>query len=814
MCYQGYCLEQPLLLLVGIPVFFALLFFLFKDVAAFRSEMEREQFARRKRGLRLFMLFTRSLMALMLLVAFARPFTTVTEETHGDPVIKVLVDNSVSMDVFGERLEAVKKALPGKPLDITQVAAGERSPLGDGILKSIEGGDNLLLLSDGRATDGKDLLDVAAYARGLDTRLFALRLEPEKTDAWVTVAGPAETIEDTTNAFKVRVHNVGSTPAFTLQVFVDDQLVATATPADMRPIEGGYEREILQRFGTGTHTLTAKITAQDLFAQNNVFFRSVKSIERPDILLVTSFASPIEQGLREIYDLTVSPAVPTGFQKYDAVVFDDVPYASVAPHIDALTGYLLNGGGLFFIGGPKSFDRGEYKGTLLESMLPVNIGAGKVVSSLENNVIIVLDVSESQAAFAAREGSQGTALDLGKGMALKMVEQFQDDVRVGLVAFASVGQLVTEPAPLSENREQLGYDIKRLGKGQGTDLAQGLLWADIALDQVKGTKNVILISDGKMGNVEIPSAPKLMAQKLAKKGVRIYTVGMPSTLYEGDVDINRAHLRLLASIGGGNYFEPNEFQYLNVFFGKPEAKDQIFSGSSNLAILDREHFITRDLDLNARITGVNFVTPKVGTRNLIFTGDGNPVVNTWNFGLGRVVTLATDDGREWAGELLSRQNSQLLTRSINYAVGNPEKAKEIQVDAKDTYVGEGSEIRVKSVKYPVSKDLTFAKQGTDLYSATFTADKPGFYRFFDAIVAVNAPREYFGLGVSPQLEAAAKLSGGAMVDLDTSLAEQLTTYTKRTEERRLDASFWPLGALAAIFIMELFVRKLQERAQT
>ncbi|MDO8480593.1 MAG: VWA domain-containing protein, partial [Nanoarchaeota archaeon] len=351
-------------------------------------------------------------------------------------------------------------------------------------------------------------------------------------------------------------------------------------------------------------------------------------------------------------------------------------------------------------------------------------------------------------------------------------------------------------------------------KGQGTDLAQGLLWADIALDKVKGTKNIILISDGKMGKTEIPTGPKLMAQKLAKKGVRIYTVGMPSQLYEGDSDINRAHMKLLASIGGGNYFEPTEFQYLNVFFGKPEAKDQIFSGSSNLAILDKDHFVTADLDLNARVTGINFVTPKVGARNLIFTGDGNPVLNTWNFGLGRVITLATDDGREWAGELLSRTNSQLLTRAINYAVGNPEKDKELQIEAKDSYVGEGSEIRVKSLRYPVSKDLTFSKQGDDLYSAVFSPDKPGFYRFFDSVVAVNAPREYFGLGVSPTLELAAKLSGGGIVDLDKGLAEQLSTYTKRTEEQRLDASFWALGAAGAIFIIELLVRKLQERAQT
>ncbi|MDO8480506.1 MAG: VWA domain-containing protein, partial [Nanoarchaeota archaeon] len=505
ICVQQYCLEQPLLLLLGIPIFFALLFFLFKDIVKFRNQAERALFRKRKQGLRLFMLFTRTLMVLCLLVAFARPFTTITSETHGDPVIKVLVDNSASMGVFGDQLlETVKKGLSGKPLDITQVAAGEHSAIGDGILKAIEGKDNLLLISDGRATEGKDLLDIASYARSLDTRLFALRLSPEKTDAWVTIIGPSDTIEDTTNAFRVRVEYVGSIPAFTLQVFIDDQPAATVSAQDMKPLSGGYEKELLQRFGTGTHTITAKLITQDLFAQNNIFYKSVKSIERPDVLFISSAPSPIEQGLKEIYDLTVSTTLPSGFTNFDAIVFDDTPYAVVAPHIDTLTGYLLDGGGLFFIGGMHAFDRGDYKGTLLESMLPVNIGAGKVVSSLENNIIIVLDVSESQAAFSYKKGGESTALDLGKGMALKMVDQFKDDTKVGLVAFASIGQLVTAPAPLSENRDTLKNDIVHLGKGQGTDLAQGLLWADIALDKVKGTKNIILISDGKMGKTEIP----------------------------------------------------------------------------------------------------------------------------------------------------------------------------------------------------------------------------------------------------------------------------------------------------------------------
>jgi hypothetical protein len=802
-CYNQYCIENPLVLLIAIPVLILLIFLIYRDFLKFRTKEEKKEFRKKKKLYRLVILFTRLLILFMIVVSLADPFTVEEVKSYGDPKIKLLVDSSRSMEVYNSELvENIKKRIESEyVVELSQISSGTTSELGEGILRNIEGNDNLVILTDGNNNFGKSLADVGIYARLSNSRLFAIDIEPEKNDAYVRIKGPSETIAGTPTRFNVNVEYVGAQPSFTLQIYIDGSLEFSG--------QNVYEKEVLKVFSEGYHEITAKIMLEDHFEQNNMYYKSVKSVPKPKIAFVSSKSSPLEQGLNSIYEFSKVSSLPKNLNSFSAVVLNDVPYSKLENGIDDLTGYLLDGSGLVFIGGTNSFDKGDYEGTLVESMLPVKIGTGKVIAPLKNNIVIVLDVSESFSDFSYKSGGDQTALDLGKGLAVQMIDDFRDDISVGLVAFATLGKIISEPVELLDNRDMLINELERLGSGEGTKIDQGLIMAEVALEQVKGTKNVILISDGKMGHDKEPHAPLLVAERMAEKGIKLYTVGLPSELY--DVDINREYLAELAATTGGSYFEPTESQYLNVFFGKPEAKERVFSGSSNLAITDRDHFITQDLQLNARITGINFVLPKLGASSLIFTGDGNPVLNSWNFGLGRVVSLATDDGTEWAGELLSSENSLLLTRMINYAVGNPEKDRDLYISLSDGFIGEDNEIVVRSDKFPVSDVLTFKKEGDSLYSASYPADAPGYYQFFDAILAINPEREYYSLGWNEELNEMVDISGGKILKLDDmDIFEELKTYSERTELERKDLKFYPILAALIIFFAELIIRKVFE----
>ncbi|MCK5282986.1 MAG: VWA domain-containing protein [Nanoarchaeota archaeon] len=807
LCYNVYCIEKAYIVLLIIPIFFVLLFFIYKNLIKFRNDAEKKRFKKRKKWLRFFVLITRTLVILMMLFSMALPFTTEETVTHGDEIINLLVDSTDSMGVFDAGLlEEVKEKLQGDmALDMSQISSGKRSELGEGILRKMQGNDNLLLLTDGNNHFGKSLLDVGLYSRISDTRLFAVDIEPRENDAYVEIFGPGETIADTPNRFRVKVSYIGGQPEFTLQIYIDDKLEFSG--------KNIFEKEILKTFGEGYHKIMAKIIVVDFFEQNNIFYKTVKAVPKPTIVFVSGKSSLMKDGLKDIYELKSFSSLPNDLSKYSAVVIDDIPYSSLKSRIDDLTGFLLDGNGLVFIGGRKSFDKGGYKETLIESMLPVKMGTGKIIEPLKHNIVIALDISGSFGDFSFKSSSEHSTLDLGKGMVVKMIEGFRDDISVGLVAFTELGKIISEPIELKDNRPGLIQNIKTLYglKGAGTSIEQGLFMAELALEKVKGTKNVILISDGKEpGRIGENPATIRRVRRMAEKGIKIFTVGLPS-LEKGRKSIDKESMSRIAALGNGNYFEPTEYQFLNVFFGKPEEKEKIFSGSSNLAVMDKEHFITKDLDLNARITGVNFVIPKLGARSLIFTGDGNPVLNSWNFGLGRVITLATDDGGQWAGDLLKKENSMLITRIINYAVGNPEKDKELSIDAKDSYLGEESEIFVRSEKYPISQKLTFTKQGENIYKASFTPDKEGFYQFFDSIVAINPPREYYDLGVDPELKDMVEISGGRILKIDDNdVIEQIKSLSERVEMKRKDLKLYPLGIALVIFIIELIIRKMYE----
>ena len=79
----------------------------------------------------------------------------------------------------------------------------------------------------------------------------------------------------------------------------------------------------------------------------------------------------------------------------------------------------------------------------------------------------------------------------------------------------------------------------------------------------------------------------------------------------------------------------------------PENEKQQEEGPATYSLFaySPDHFITKNVNLTANITGYNDVTPKAGAERLVITStNGKPVLTTWRFGLGRVAALTTDNG--------------------------------------------------------------------------------------------------------------------------------------------------------------------------
>lgn len=201
---------------------------------------------------------------------------------------------------------------------------------------------------------------------------------------------------------------------------------------------------------------------------------------------------------------------------------------------------------------------------------------------------------------------------------------------------------------------------------------------------------------------------------------------------------------------------------------------------------------------------------------LVSTADGHSLLTVWRFGLGRIASLSTDDGSAWAGELLNSKNSKLISKTVNWAVGDLSRNKEFDVSMKDTYLGEPVEVNVISNALPIDESLKFSKIGENLYTSSFTPEKTGFERLLNAVVAVNYNRELSEVGTNADLQSLVIMSKGEFFKPDDikGIVAKVKTDARRVETTRVSYTWIFAAAALAILLLELTARKIAENRNT
>jgi predicted secreted protein len=495
--------------------------------------------------------------------------------------------------------------------------------------------------------------------------------------------------------------------------------------------------------------------------------------------------------LNQLYIVQSGYTLPK-LDDYYAVAVNDFSADKLDPITDKLTDFVADGNGLVAIGGENSYAKGNYKNSIFESILPVFVGApGKKEG--EVNIIIVIDVSGSTgAAF----GDDKT-VDVEKALTLGVLSDLSLHDRLGIVAFNTQAYLVSEPSYVFEKQ---GVDdrVARLADGGGTYITAGLMKAIALLENMQGSKNIILISDGKTQG----EGSALDSAKLAhNRGMKIYTIGVgPST--------NEALMRDIADISNGIYFRASESSRIKLLFG--DVEDQETGDTMNLVVLNPNHFITINYLPDAAIYGFNSVVPKTSARLLLTTSTGEPVLTVWRLGLGRIAALSTDDGSAWNGEMLNAKNSQVVSRLFNWVIGDPDRKSKEFIDVRDTRVFEPTEVIIRSENPPKAEGYTFYKTDEDLYTTSLTPAKTGFHDILKATFAVTYPAEYERLGFNRDLDRIVFNTGGKIFDKDD--VDGMIDHVKTRSNRRITTTEnlrWPfIIAVIILFLIEIFIRRL------
>lgn len=732
------------------------------------------------------LVFTRTLLIALLVVALTGPYYLEETVSEGDPTIMLLLDNSTSMELFSIDTAALKAALEERvPVTVVTIASGENSYIGDAIFRQLQY-QNLLLVTDGNnAHDALNFIDLAAYAEKFNATINALNLEETQSDAAIKIKGPKSAIVETEYYFSAQLDNLKRSSRVTVTVdgmpIYEDQV--SSSTLDLKHIFGS----------TGYHKIVATLEAEDYFTKNNVWYQVVEVVEKPRILSLSYRSSPFDRILPERYDMTRAQQLPSDLSPYFAVLVNDVMHDLSEENARALEKYTDDGEGLILWGGLNSF-KGPSE---LDYLLPIKAGE-TAERDQAFNFIVVVDMSGIvQLSMTETEIAAASLIDI--------LAQRKEEVNMGVVDFSYAGHVIypLSPASLSSAMKQAMNDFQDTTTIDGTiwlrpaALDTGLKLAREMLTGVDGNNNIIIVTDGNIhGEKYLPKAVNEIAE-LTKMGIRVHVYDFKNT--DLDDSVLRKVRQYLSSLGGGMFID--SYFSLNSLFEKA------------LIIANYNHYITSDLLIDAVITGENKVTVVPSGKTLITTGTGLPivVVNSYN----KVVAVATDDGLEWAENLAEDKNEHVLYRIFDWAIGDPNRKKTSYLRVDDAIVGKEAKVYYKGSKYPTSSACTFLPV-EDHYECSIIPATAGFDTILNVPYAANYQEEYQNVGYNENaLKMLADRTTGEIFKADQidAIVSKVKSDSKVKILDKHALDWIVLAAAMVMFLVEIYLRRILQHQQ-
>ncbi len=733
----------------------------------------------------------------LIIVALANPYVVATHTVQSEqPSITILDDKTGSMGIFDPDVAARL----GQVLNNAQIRSfsGDSTPLGDRILQYSEPGGALVLVSDGYSNKGKPLPDALTLSRASNTSIFAIQMDPVKSDAGVVIDGTNTAVIGDDYPFIVRINSSGRYEG-PLSVYADNARIYTDNIAANETASISISHTFRE---TGTHILRASI-APDAQPANDEYQKAVYVVPKPNVLLVTSTPSPLATVLSGLYDVAIATDLPSDLHSYKSVILDNQKYSS---NLDSLKDYVLNGGGLVVVGGTNSYEYGGYYNSTFEGVLPIK----STPSTFEGGktAVMVMDISFSLVEAKTKDGTP--LLDYEKALAIELLKSPDlQDYNMGLVVFGTKAYDVSDPIPLSSGRSVLEDRIAVLSPStvENTYLDGGLQLAWNMLNRSGGKGEVIVLSDGILSNY--PDVVQHSVQLI--KDMKVTTRLIQVQAFPGAGGI----FDEIAAESGAQFYSFTYPESLTTkITGQPakapeETKQQ---KGFPISVVNKDNYITSGLEINSTITGFNDVTPRPGAQKLVAMADGKPVLTTWRYGLGRVVALTTDNGNTWASLIYSPPTSKLISAMANWAIGDP-RPEENRIDAADGWLGTPMQIAIVSDARPSIEGASIEKVGDKRYIATLTPDNVGIYYVGDYGIAVNYPLEYRDIGFNPNLPKLIMANGGKVfteAEAKRSLEAEAGRLSQRTVQERQSRRDLLLLAALSIFIGEVVIRRLKE----
>lgn len=513
----------------------------------------------------------------------------------------------------------------------------------------------IVLLSDGNETSGR-ALEQAALAGSNDISVDTVPL---------TCSLPREVLLDKMTCpstikigepFDLKITAVSKQPTV-----ATIRLLRNGLPAGVRAVDlpAGksvvtFRQSIAQPGGFEFKAIVE--SADDTRMPNNTALANTKVIGKPRVLYCEGKpgqAKYLADALSSS-DITVDtrdrsgiPTTMAQLQNYDMLVLSDVPAMSMSADQMLMIKSAVKDLGIGFtmVGGEDSFGAGGYFDTPIEQALPVDMSVRKTKVLPTLTVVIVMDKSGS---MGMEEGGK-TKIELANDAAASVVKLLQPVDYVGIIVCHSE-PVACVPLRRADDKGPIYGEISTIrAEGGGIAVFPSIRMAAEMIGRSKTRqRHIILLADGADCDDQEGVIP--IAKMLASKKITVTTVAI------GDGP-HVPFLQATSYAGKGYYYLARRAQDLKAIFTK-----DVMMVSKSLIV--EQPFTPRMDTSSPELSGIDAgstppllgyvaTSAKPAARVLAVSHKNDPILATWQYGLGRSAAFTSDCKARWAAHWLT-----------------------------------------------------------------------------------------------------------------------------------------------------------------
>jgi len=268
------------------------------------------------------------------------------------------------------------------------------------------------------------------------------------------------------------------------------------------------------------------------------------------------------------------------------------------------------------------------------------------------------------------EGSKDPKIALARTAANLAVDTLKTGDETAVVVFNDGADAIVPLQALSDNRSLIKQAINGIRADGGTDIYSGMAkMLDLMRGSTANVKHIILMTDGESQG---RSDYETLISQMRNLGITFSTIAIGN-------DADTKLLQHLADIGGGKYyFAASADQVPSITLNEAQSAGKQPTRTGNFhATVVKPSPIIGDIKPEElpNLDGYQVTEPKPNADIILESGQKDPVLAQWQYGLGRVVAWTPDTGvafaKQWPGW---SKYAQFWHQALLWALPDPNTA--------------------------------------------------------------------------------------------------------------------------------------------